>query len=113
MAVILSDGEAEDIASILRRMAERVEDGPGTMAYVDNRGPGDFANQLEALVDADDPTVYLPIAFTSDGPKPIAAFVSRNSAAIHAQNVGGVASIESAPLRDPDEPIGGEPVVLP
>ena len=66
MTVLLSDTEAENIASILRRMNERVKAGPETVAYVDDRGPTDFANQLQALVDGGPPSVHAPVVFVDD-----------------------------------------------
>lgn len=82
MVVILSDAEAANVAQILRRMNERVEDAEDhTVAYVDERGPTDFANQLEALVDAGDENVYVPMGVNVNGdPQTGPAFVTRTAA---------------------------------
>lgn len=66
MTVLLSDTEAENIASLLRRMNERVQTSDESVAYVDDRGPTDFANQIEALVDAGPASVHVPISVGSE-----------------------------------------------
>lgn len=61
MVVLLTDDEAENVASLLRRMHTGIANAKHTTpVYVDDRGPEDFANQLEALVDADNPTAFVP-----------------------------------------------------
>lgn len=103
VVVILSDDEAENVASILRRMNERVEDADDTrVAYVDDRGPTDFANQLEALVDAGDPSIYVPV---DDGPTTGIGYVTRTTAHTAAAKTGR-RKVHEVPIADPK---GGEP----
>lgn len=107
VVVILSDDEAENVASILRRMNERVEDAEDhTVAYVDDRGPNDFANQLEALVDAGDETVYVPLEPFGRNRKARYAFVTGNAArtfAAKADADGG--DVADVTLVDPNDGI--------
>jgi len=110
MVVILSDDEAENVASILRRMVERIrDDGPSTrMATVDDRGPTDFATQLEALVDNDTETVYVPFERSDTGTAARHAFVTGNDALLYAGKVNSndarsVDAIENVTLNDPND----------
>ena len=114
MVVILSDDEAANVASILRRMNERVDDAEDhTVAYVDDRGPNDFANQLEALVDAGDETVYVPFERYGDARGATTAryaFVTGNDARTYAAKVNdaddvdrAVPAVEDVTLTDPND----------
>lgn len=47
-------------------MNERVQAGDGTITYVDDRGPTDFADQIEALVDDGFATVHVPVSVGSE-----------------------------------------------
>jgi len=109
VVVILSDDEAETVASILRRMNERVEDADDTrVAYVDDRGPTDFANQLEALVDAGDEPVYVPFERLGDAVTARHAFVTGHAAQTYAAKVNdadvdrAVPAVEDVTLTDPN-----------
>lgn len=105
MVVILSDAEAENVAQILRRMNERVDAAEDhTVAYVDDRGPTDFAKQLEALADAGDENVYVPLFTLGDAPAACAAFVTRTAADEFAAKTG-VPHTQKVPVKDPDDPI--------
>jgi len=98
--ILLSDDEAANVASILRRMNERVEDAEDhTVAYVDERGPTDFARQLEALADAGDPNVYAVTSTIADTPVVSATYPTRITADTHAAKVGGV-HVQKVPLKD-------------
>jgi len=114
MVVILSDDEAENVASVLRRMVERIrDDGRSTrMVYVDDRGPTDFANQLEALVDAGDETVYVPFERGDDaldGTTARRAFVTESTAHMYAATVNDadvdrrVPHAEAVTVADPND----------
>lgn len=113
MPVVLSDDEAENVAAVLRRMHERVEDADDVnMAHVDDRGPEDFARQLEALVDVG-VTVYVPVApkggpgkWSVEGQVPgdTMAFVTPNTARMYAaKNAEGEtpADVIEADVVDP------------
>lgn len=100
MVVILSDTEADNVAQILRRMNERVTDAEGhAVAYVDDRGPTDFANQLKALADSGPENVYVPMGVNVNGdPQTGPAFVTRTAA----DQFGAKAGLEvthKVPLR--------------
>jgi len=113
MVVILSDDEAENVAAVLRRMAERVADSDDArMAFVDDRGPTDFANQLEALVDAGDETVYVPFERGDDaldGTTARRAFVTESTAHMYAATVNDadvdrtVPHAEAVTVADPND----------
>lgn len=110
VVVILSDDEAENVAAILRRMNERVEDtDDARVAYVDDRSPTDFANQLEALVDAGDETVYVPFERHRDATTARIAFVTGHAAQTYAAKVNDapgdrtVPAVEGVTLTDPND----------
>jgi len=115
VVVILSDAEAENVAAVLRRMSERVDAADDVnMAYVDDRGPNDFAKQLEALVDAGDETVYVPFERYGDARGATTAryaFVTGNAARTYAAKVNdadvdrAVPAVEDVTLTDPDDGI--------
>lgn len=109
MAVILSDAEAANVAQILRRMNERVEDVEDhTVAYVDDRSPTDFANQLEALAGSGPENVYVPMGVNVNGdPQTGPAFVTRTAA----DQFGAGAGLEvthKIPLRKSNPAADGE-----
>ena len=100
MVVLLSDDEAADVASLLRRMNERVADSSEhTPAYIDNRGPNDFARQIEALVDQGNPSVYVPVGHNGDVGF---GYVSRTTAHTAAAKTGR-RTIREVALIDPDD----------
>jgi len=117
MVVILSDAEAENVAQVLRRTAERIDDANAhSVAYVDDRGPNDFANQLEALVDAGDETVFVPFERYGDARGATTAryaFVTGNAAQTYAAKVNdadtfddrAVPAVEDVTLSDPKDDI--------
>lgn len=112
MVVILSDDEAANVAAVLRRMKERVDAAEDhTVAYVDDRGPNDFANQLEALVDAGDETVYVPFERLGEAVTARHAFVTGNAAKTYSAKVNeadvdrAVPAVEDVTLTDPNDDI--------
>lgn len=105
MTVLLSDTEAEQIASILRRMNERVDAAADTtVAHVDDRGPSDFAGQLEALIDAGNPTLYVP---TPESTPLTHAFMTSNAAHTFATKTGHTA-VDDVDIIDPSEGVPDE-----
>ena len=100
MTVLLTDAEAADVASLLRRMTERIAESDQTPAYVDGRGPNDFAEQLEANVDAD-PSLYVPVTFGNGGVHVGRGHMSKIDASIEA--VDGKTDVVEVPVADPQD----------
>lgn len=89
-------------------MVERIRDDDRStrMVYVDDRSPSDFAGQLEGLVDAGDPTVYVPIHRLGDAPALSYAFVSRTAADQYTAAVeASTPTVDRADVVDPEGPI--------
>lgn len=102
MVVILDDDEAENVAQILRRTFDHAVNSP--MVFVDDRGPHDFAEQLEALVDAGDPNVYVVMSALDRTNIPIAsvATLTRTAAEAWVDEHGGDGfGVQKVPVRDP------------
>lgn len=99
MPVLLSDEEAENVATLLRRMHERITEAPApSIAYVDDRSPEDYANQLEALVDGGDPTVYVPLSVSNGVPSAMKARVTHTDAVTAATKVRKSPTIQEVPV---------------
>lgn len=66
-------------------MNERVQASDESVAYVDDRGPTDFANQIEALVDGGPPSVHAPVVFVDDDVSIHPAYLTPTDAATAAR----------------------------